>query len=121
LIGYIDELLDLWTASPLKHYNTAPFVDHKDLYATIDSTSVGDMSWETFTLSYNGENPSDDVPKWMTSEFDEIWFCDPCCLIHNMISNPDFKDEFNYAPLQEYNLVEKHHEQNFMSGNWVWR
>jgi hypothetical protein len=37
----------------------------------------------------------------MTSEYD-VWFQDPQLLIHNIISNPDFKDEFDYAPVQEY-------------------
>ena len=38
---------------------------------------------------------------WMETNFD-AWYRDACTLIHNIISNPNFKDEFNYAPYQEY-------------------
>jgi hypothetical protein len=59
----IKTLLDLWSATLLKHDEGAPFEDAKDLYDTIDSISLGDVAWETFSMSYNGERPQrDDVP-----------------------------------------------------------
>jgi hypothetical protein len=36
-----------------------------------------------------------------------------------MLSNPDFKDGFDYVPLQEYDMDGNHHYQHFMSGNWA--
>ncbi|KAF8528622.1 hypothetical protein JB92DRAFT_3081421 [Gautieria morchelliformis] len=35
------------------------------MYDTIDSTPLGDISWESFSLQYNGEIPADNVPSWM--------------------------------------------------------
>jgi len=51
----------------------------------------------------------------------EVWFWDPLMLVHNMLSNPDFKDEFDYAPFQEYDGPDNHWFQDFMSGNWAWK
>ncbi len=51
----------------------------------------------------------------------KIWFQDPLMVIHNMLSNPDFKDEFDYAPYQEYDEPNNYRFQDFMSGNWAWK
>jgi hypothetical protein len=56
----------------------------------------------------------------MTAEYD-AWFQDPRVLIHNIISNPDFDGEFDYAPFQEHDTAGNHRFQNFMSGNWSWK
>jgi len=42
-------------------------------------------------------------------------------LIHNMLSNPDYKDEFDYTPFQERDQDGNHRFQDFMSGNWAWK
>ena len=36
------------------------------------------------------------------TEDHEVWFRDPITLLENLLSNPDFKDEFDYTPYQEY-------------------
>ena len=56
----------------------------------------------------------------MTAEFD-MWFRDPRSLVHNLLSNPDFDKEFDYSPLQEYDLDGNHRYQDFMSGDWAWK
>ena len=43
------------------------------------------------------------------------------CAPSYTISNPDFGGEFDYMPLQEYNMDSNHHFENFMSGNWAWK
>ncbi|KAG2112306.1 uncharacterized protein F5147DRAFT_744582 [Suillus discolor] len=112
--GDIDFVFNLWAASLAAHGDTPPFTNHTDMYDTIDSTPLGDVPWQSFSSQYNGILPDDpdDIPSWMKSEYD-IWFRDPRLLVHNIISNPDFKDEFDYAPLQEYS--------DFMSGDWCWK
>ena len=90
------------------------------MYETIDSTPVGDVSWEGFTLVYDGVRPDGDIPMWMTAEYD-TWFRNPRDLVHNIISNPDFEAEFDYAPLQEYTTDGVHRFQNLMSGDWCWK
>ena len=71
--GHIDRLLELWAVSLFQHNDNPPFSNHQDLYATIDSTQIGDVPWETFSLKYDGAVPGGEVPPWMTSSFD-IWF-----------------------------------------------
>jgi hypothetical protein len=39
------------------------------MYKTIDETPLGDIPWGSFTLQYNGEKPTDDVPQWMDVTF----------------------------------------------------
>lgn len=116
----IDFLLKLWAATLAVHGDNPPFKSHADLYSTIDATPLGDAKWDNFSLSYNGEKPVHDIPPWMNSSYD-IWFRDPLTLVQNMLSNPDFNNEFDYAPFQEHDFNGNHRFQDFMSGNWAWK
>jgi len=116
----IDILLRLWGATLAVHDNVSPFTSHKDMYEKIDSTHLGDIQCESFTIQYEGTWPDHDVPDWMMAEH-KIWFRDTLMVIHNMLSNPDFKDEFDYAPYQEYDEPNNHRFQDFMLGNWAWK
>lgn len=118
--GHIDELLSLWAATLVEHTANPPFESHGDLYSTIDATPLGDCPWQSVTLHYNGERPENDVPSWMTSDYD-VWFRNPLRLLENMVSNPDFDGEFDVTPLQERDTAGNHRFQNFMSGNWSWK
>jgi hypothetical protein len=118
--GDIDVLLNLWAASLAEHGGKPPFSSHKHLYKTIDATPLGSVPWESFSVRYNGEHPDTNVPRWMTAEFD-VWFRDPRSLVHNLLSNPDFNQEFDYSPIQEYDLHGNHRFQDFMSGDWAWK
>ncbi|KAG2116938.1 hypothetical protein DEU56DRAFT_874133 [Suillus clintonianus] len=107
----------------ISHGDTPPFMNHTDMYNTIDSTPLGGVPWQSFSSQYNRILPDDldDVPSWMKSEYD-VWFRDPRLLVHNIVSNPDFKDEFDYMPLQEYSVSDGTHQfQDFMSGDWCWK
>jgi hypothetical protein len=116
----IDILLKLWGATLAKHGDAGPFLDHRDLYATIDSIPFGDTPWESFNMAYSGDKPNDDVPSWMTTHHD-VWFRNPRMLLHNLISNPDFDKGFDYVPFHEYDQFGNHRFQDFMSGNWAWK
>jgi len=118
--GDIDTLVNLWAASLVAHNDTPPFANHSELYATIDATPLGDVPWESFTLKYNGEIPVENPPPWMVSDYD-IWFRDPREIVQNLLSNADFDNEFDYSPLQEFDVDENHRYQDFMSGNWAWK
>jgi Plavaka transposase len=117
--GDINFLLSLWTASLAIHSDEPPFSKATHLYETIDSTPLGDVAWESFSLQYNGIRPESNVPSWMQSEYD-VWFRDPRTLIHNLLSNPDFKSGFDYTPFQERTDDGLHRFQDFMSGIWAW-
>lgn len=115
----INVILGLWAASLAPHDETPPFHNAKHMHKNIDSIPLGDVVWEDFSISYNGPKPDGEVPSWMTAEYD-VWFRDPRTLVHNLLSNPDFKDEFDYAPFQEHTADGVHLFQDFMSGNWAW-
>jgi hypothetical protein len=117
--GDINSILGLWAASLAIHNDKPPFSKATHVYDTIDSTPLGDVTWESFSLQYNGIWPEENVPSWMQAEYD-VWFRDPRVLIHNLLSNPDFKSDFDYAPFQERTSDGTHRFQDFMSGNWAW-
>lgn len=115
----IDALLELWTASLLKSENPPPFTDHKELYETIDQTPLGDVRWRHFNMTYGGEKPNN-APSWM-DDTHTVQFRDPRAVIHNMLANPDFKDEIDYGPLHEFDHQGNRRLKNFMGGDWAWR
>ena len=116
----IDFLLKIWGASLAAHGEEPPFQTHKDLYDMIDSTPLGDIGWESFSLHFNGTQPDGQAPPWMEATY-EVWFRDPCKLVRDLIANPDFKDEFDYTPFQEHNSNGNRRYHDFMSANWSWR
>lgn len=117
----IDFTSNLWAASLAPHNDTPPFKDAKSMYKTIDSTPLGSVPWQNFTLNYNSDIPDGVVPApWMETDYD-VWDRDPCLLVHNLISNPNFKDEFDYVPYHEYDANGEHQFQDMMSGNWAWK
>ena len=118
--GDIDIIFKLWAASLALHHDSPPFSNHAEMYNVIDSTPLGDLPWESFSLEYNGDVPEGDVPSWMSSEYD-VWFRDPLGLVRKILSNPDFESEIDYAPVQEYSRNGVHRFQDFMSGNWAWK
>jgi hypothetical protein len=117
--GDINFVLNLWAASLTPHNDEPPFSNSKELYSTIDSTLLGDVAWQSFSLQYNGTQPTGDIPSWMLAEYD-VWFRDPLNLVRNMLSNPDFSSDFDYAPFQEYTANGIHRFKDFMSGIWAW-
>lgn len=117
--GDINDLLELWTACLAITDIEPPFWKATHLYNTIDLTPLGDVTWESFALQYSGCPPVGNTPPWMQAEYD-VWFRDPRTLVHNLLSNPDFKSGFDYAPYQEH-VGEVHRFRDFMSGNWAWK
>jgi len=116
----IDKLLDLWASTLLKHNEPPPFANHTDLYNTIDSTPLGDVPWQSFSLRYNSDEvPEGTIPQWMTSEYD-VWFRDPHTIVKNMIDNPEYNHHADVAPVQIFDSNGIRVYQNFMSGDWAW-
>lgn len=117
--AHIDELLDIW-ASTLEpdSEKQAPFANHNELYETIDSTKLGDVAWQSFSVVYHGAIP-DNPPPWMTAEY-VVWFRDPKTVLKNQLANPDFEGEIDYAPKQVFGDKGKREYQDLMSGNWAW-
>jgi Plavaka transposase len=113
----IDELMETWNAfHPL---DDPPFANHEDLYNTIDSTILGEVPWESFSIKYTGPMPDIDVPPWMLASYD-IWFRDPQQVLDNQISNPDFNCEIDYAAKRVFGKDGQRRYQDLMSGQWAW-
>ena len=101
LEGDIDFILSLWEVTLISQNDHSPFQNHKDLHAKIDATTLGNHPWQKITIQNNCPLPDDPILSWVTMEFD-VWYHDPCQLVHDLISNPDFAKEFDYTPYQEY-------------------
>jgi hypothetical protein len=119
-VGDINFILHLWSASLAVHDDEPPFTNSTSMYNAIDSTPLAGTVWESFSLQYNGDDHDEDAQSWTDAEYN-VWFRDPRSLVHDLISNPDFKADFDYVPFQEHTNDGVHHFQDFMSGNWVWR
>ena len=121
-VGKINEILKLWAASLAPHDDNPPLKDHRELYDMIDATPLpsGDAEWKTFNLHFCGDDKiPPDAPNWKKAKWD-VWYRDPCNLIHNILQNPDFHTQFDYTPYQEYDLDGNHRFHNVMSGDWCW-
>lgn len=118
--GQINRLLDLWVSTLAKHNDKPPFADHRDLHNVIDSSPFGDMNWQNFTVTYDGERPEDGTKPWMDDKY-EVWFRDPCEVVRNMLANPTYASEIDYCPYREYSTKgNKRQWKDFMSGDWAW-
>lgn len=70
-------------------------------------------------MEYNGDRPAGDVPTWMNDKH-SVWYRDPAQVVANMLANPDFDGEMDYAPLQEVDTNGELRYKNLMSGSWAW-
>jgi len=90
------------------------------MYKMIDETPLGDIPWSSFTLQYNGEKLTDNVPHWMDVTF-QICYHDPRMVIHDMLGHPGFKDNMDYILYREYDpKTWKQQWQDVMLGDWAW-
>jgi len=122
-------MMHLWGTTLAAHGDSPPFADHRDLYSTIDHTPVGDVAWESFSLKYNHDADShsnhgveSDHAPWMDAAY-TVWYRDPHAVVHNMLGNPDFKNEMDYVPYREWKGEgddAKRRWCNLMSGDWAW-
>lgn len=121
--SHISDLIQIW-ATTLSNNKDPPFANKDDLYDTIDSTYLGDIPWQSFMLSYNGEteSPADDEPvaPWKVASYD-VWYRDPQQVLKSQLSNPDFTKEMDFAPKEIWDAKTGCCRfQNFMSGCWAW-
>ena len=117
--GNVNTLMDLWAATLLKHRGSPPFANISDLHNAIDSTPLGDVPWQSMSMTYDSPLPDGDAPSWMTSEY-EAWFCNPHMVVKDMLRNPDLKGRFDVGPVQVFTEGGYREYRNFMSGDWAW-
>ncbi|KAF5330759.1 hypothetical protein D9619_005328 [Psilocybe cf. subviscida] len=115
----IDTLLELWSES-LQQYNaSAPYERHSDMYATIDTVTLGDAPWKCFKTTFD-EVFDENTPRWKRQEYD-VWFRDPLTVLRNMLENPDFDHEWDSAPYVELDSEGNRRRSDFMSADFAWR
>ena len=112
----VDTLMRLWATTTLD--GRAPFSNHQEMLATVDAIDVGDVPWQSFSAKYSGVVPPTNPPDWMLKEY-TVHFRDPLAVVRNMISNPGFKNQFDYAPYQEFEDGVRRWTE-LMSGDWAW-
>lgn len=95
----VDELMELWAMSLEEHGiedACGPFESVEELYATIGAIKVGDTPWKSFSVSHMGAvEPG--TPDWQLADY-EVVYRDPDIAIRNLLDNPDFDGQFDYAP-----------------------
>jgi len=118
LAAQINDLLILWAHHDGMADQGAPFTNHTDMYRAIDTIPLGEVAWQSFSITYS-EVPASNPPPWMVQNYD-IWFHDPRALVLNQLANPDFKGKMDYAPRKVTNSSGQHEWSDFMTGNWSW-
>ncbi|KAJ7440651.1 hypothetical protein B0H11DRAFT_2292790 [Mycena galericulata] len=114
----IDQLLETWALSIMKHDDLGPFHDYKHIYETIDATAVGDAPWKCFQTEPLDTSPT--APSWARQQY-EVWYRDPDVVISNMLDNPDFNGAFDTTPYVYVDAGGKRRWSDFMSANFAWR
>ncbi|KAH9979642.1 hypothetical protein BJV74DRAFT_743651, partial [Russula compacta] len=114
----IEQVLNHWAASVLKHGDTIPWSNAEELYSTIDQIQHRDSPWKTYRIKYQGPLPRMPL-KWMTETY-ELCCRDLQCVLHQQLLTSDFKDKINLTPYQQFNSSGKRVYSNLMLGDWAW-
>jgi len=88
------------------------------MYESIDSISVGGVSWTTYELSYNGPRPVGTPPRWMLETY-ELNLRDILSVFEEQLTSKEFDGQFEYVPYEEYDQAGSRVYSNLMSGNWA--
>ncbi|KAJ2927270.1 hypothetical protein H1R20_g9824, partial [Candolleomyces eurysporus] len=96
----IDYLLEIWALDKAKTGNLAPFNSYAQMYAAIDAIDFGDAPWQSFAMSFADDNDHPANTPWKSASY-EVWYRDPSRVISNLLDNPDFDGQFDYASFVE--------------------
>jgi hypothetical protein len=123
----IDTLMDIWAecnglydddGMEADDKAAPPFADKRDLYGAIDAIKDGAIQWQSLSVKYDRVLP-ENPPSWMTATYD-VWYRDALEVMEYQIGNPDFANEFDFAPKQVFDIKNKRQYTDLMSGNWAW-
>jgi hypothetical protein len=115
----INELLQIWAAT-LPADEDPPFINKDHIYSTIDAIELGEVPWNSFSVSFNGDIPEGDTATWKRKEFN-VYFRDPHTVLHNQLGNPDFATDIDTAPKEVRDENGTRRYADLMSGDWSWR
>ncbi len=117
----INELMKMWAAYQSAQYNdndddlSPSFANAQDLYNIINATELGDILWQGFAITYDGEFP-DNSPNWMSKPY-KVWYCNPLLVMESQIGNHDFRDKMDYAPKQVFSQMRTQQFCDLMLGD----
>jgi len=115
----IDTLLKIWAQSAHEFGALAPFKNHEDMHAKIDSSILGDVPWQCMVTQVR-EDVDERMQALMQTSY-EVWYHNPEIVVSNMLSNPDFDGQFDMRPYVDLDTNGKRRWSNVMSGNIAWR
>ena len=122
--GDIQEGLDLWRATVIKHasnhdtaLDTVPWDNAEQLYETIDCIDAGEIGWKTLKFSYTGPKPPT-PPQWMEQTYD-LNVRDVLGLLEQQLASPEFEGQFEYTPFQEFDYEDNRVYSHLMSAFWA--
>ncbi|TEB03958.1 hypothetical protein FA13DRAFT_1807856 [Coprinellus micaceus] len=115
----IDTLLHFWGLTLMKHgAEFGPFNNYTHIFNIIDGIEQGDAPWQCMKVQVQ-EDVDVGSPSWKKKTY-EVRYRDPDTVLANLLSNPDFKHEFNYCPYVHLDKNGKRRWSDFMSGNYAW-
>lgn len=128
--SHTNELLDIWLlyqrqlaqqaqADSETPESQGPFIDHTDMFCTIDEIQAGSAPWKCFQTVVDDDLPIN-APEWQKTSY-QVWYRDPDTVIANILSNPEFSKDFDTAPYIHMDKAGKRRWGDFMSGNFAWR
>lgn len=94
--GKVDRFMQIFAAHSAPDGRPPPFDGHEDLKRHIDAIDLNCVSWEQLSVNFSGKKPLQ-TPPWMKKEY-EVWYRDPCEVVHNILANEDFHGKFDYRP-----------------------
>ncbi|KAH9973150.1 hypothetical protein BJV74DRAFT_798996 [Russula compacta] len=121
--NHIDELMDIWATYQQAQYDDddnpwLPFANAQDFYNVIDATEAGDIPWQAFAITYDGEVP-DNPLNWMSTPY-EVWYCNLLLVMESQIGNHNFGNKMDYAPKQVFSQTWMWQFCDPMLGDWAW-
>ncbi|KAF8460137.1 hypothetical protein DFH94DRAFT_641146, partial [Russula ochroleuca] len=99
-----------------------PFASAQDLYDKINSTEIGDVSWQAFSVQYDGDIPNNSAVLCWKMESYDTWFRNPLKIAEAQLGNIDFAHEIDFGLKQVFSSrADRCQYSDFMSGNWAWQ
>lgn len=126
--GNVNKLLDIWSLYERQHTEASgcdncttnrPFDKHTEMYSCIDSIENGSAAWKCMQTAVDESLPIN-APTWQKTSY-QVWYRNPATVIANILSNPEFANDFDATPYVHLDGAEKRRWANFMSGNFAWR
>ena len=83
----------------------------------INAIKVGDLPFQSFSVSFNGEISEGNTTPWKHASYD-VWFRDAHMVLENQLKNPDFSNKIDVAPKI---MWDERKYMDSMSGDCGWQ